>query len=104
MNKHEFEYNYYYEMYKEKSVFCHRKFKKLFKEKHPNAKIDIDKLVIDIERYQIKRFGIIKYSDSFINLVDPVDVGKQSSCRRYHRFGNKEEREKRNRARREKEL
>ena len=100
MNK-EFEYNYYFELYKEKSTLCHRKFKNKFKEEHPNANIDLDKMVVEIERYQINKYGRIKYNDNFINFVDVNNAMRKAVCRRYHKYGNKEEREKRQRKQKE---
>lgn len=96
MNKQEFTYNYYFELYKEKSVLCHRKFKNIFKKENPSVKIDIDKLVVEIEKYQIKRYGHIKYNDSFVYFVDVEDAMRNACCRKYRKFGNKTERERRN--------
>ena len=91
MDKNEFEYNYYFELYKEKSVLGHEAFKGKFK-KHHKTNIDIQKLIYDIEKYQIKKYGSIKFSDCFANKVDYQKAKEKENNKIQHKLGTKAER------------
>ena len=95
MNSKEFEYNYYFELYKEQPTLVHHKFKREFKKKHPTVSINLDKLIIDIEKYQINKYGIIKFTDGFIEKYDARRVHDRDRTRKYQRFGTKRERKER---------
>ena len=93
MDKNEFEYNYYFELYKEKSVLGHEAFKGKFK-KHHKTNIDIQKLIYDIEKYQIKKYGIIKFSDWLVPITDKQRTKDNDRTKMYNKYGTKEERMK----------
>ena len=98
MNKKDFTYNYYFEKFKETSVLCHEAFKKRFKDKYPNTKIDLRKLLIEIEKYQINKYGTIKFSDMFIDKPTYTEKKKMTIAdreKKRRKFGTKEERRKR---------
>ena len=84
----DFEYKVYFEIYKENTMLCHMRFKRKFKKKHPKANVDIDKLIIEIERYQINKYGCIKFSDFYIEKVDKERAKNRSKQR--HSYNLKE--------------
>ncbi len=98
MNNKEFEYNYYFEKYKEEPMLCHMRFKRNFKREHPTSNVNLNKLVIEIERYQIKKYGTIKRSSYFIEKMLYCDFERRKqylSKQEYERFGAKKERKER---------
>ena len=98
MNKDDFTYNYYFEKYKENTTLVHQRFKRTFQKENPKANIDLDKLIIDIERYQIKKYGYIKRSDYFIEIPLRCVVSRKQRYRKhleYMKFGTIKERKER---------
>ena len=95
MNKNEFEYNYYFELYKDESVIGHSHFKKIFKKKHPNVCIDLGRLVVEIEKYQINKYGHTKDSDFYIIPVNREREKKNARQNIRTRLGTSKERRER---------
>ena len=74
------------------------RFKRDFVKKHPTSNIDLNKLVIEIERYQIKKYGSIKRSSYFIEKILYCDIERKRQYlnrQKYKRFGTKKERKER---------
>ena len=97
MNKNEFEYNYYFEMFKEHSTIGHIAFKAMVKKKIKTS-IDLDKLILDIERYQINKYGNIKGSAEWVEnpgMLESQKLLRKEWEKNLRKFGTREERNRR---------
>ena len=56
MNENEFKLQFYFNLYKDKSMINSSMFRAKFKKLHGDFKY-LDKLVVEIENYQIKKYG-----------------------------------------------
>ena len=91
----EFKLNYYFEKYKESCVLSARIFKDRFKKENGDFEL-INELVIMIQKYQYKKYGILLASGRQTDrIVKKNYYNHLENCRVYKKFGTREERIKR---------
>lgn len=91
----EFKLQYYFELYKDTSIFYVGRFKQEFKSKHGDFPL-LYELIIMIQRYQHKKYGdLLAYGDNIMEIRGKGVRSRNESKRYRDRFGNREERDRR---------
>lgn len=81
----DFEMGIYFNMYKDLPLPNRNKFRTKFKKKHKDFK-EVDKLILKIEDYQIKKYGTLLYEKFSIKTkAEALKLSKLAIQRRYSR-------------------
>lgn len=75
MNESEFKLQFYFNLYKDKSMINSSMFRAKFKKLHGDFK-HLDKLVVEIENYQIKKYGCTLGNGSMYKNSRPERIRK----------------------------
>lgn len=75
MNEGEFKLQFYFNLYKDKSIINSNMFRTKFKKLHGNFE-HLDKLVVKMENYQIKKYGCILENGSIDKNSRPERIRK----------------------------
>lgn len=86
-----FKLNLYYEKYKDTSIISRKYFKNQFIKENGNFPL-LNELLLMIEKYQIKKYGSLLVSGTYIPPKESKEILHNRESNRYtYRFGSKED-------------